>query len=136
MQELEQLYDDYYNTFIQNAKPESNSLTNWRNYTMLGMLVYQGLRTNELDDLTIKDVNLQKATLKITPKGKRGASRTAPLQAAQIGSLIYYLQTVHPQFTDDSNCQKLFLPLAEQRFKGSNDNLSIAISLRLSLIHI
>ncbi len=129
-EELTQLYDDYYAVFIQNAKQESNTLTNWRNYTMLGLFVYQGLITTELDDLTLNDVNLQKTTLTITPKGNRGASRTLQLQASQIGGFIHYLNTIRPLFTDDTDCKKLFLPLSAQRFKGSNDNLSIAVSLR------
>ncbi len=128
-EELSQLYDDFYAVLIQNAKPESNPLTAWRNYTMLGFLVYQGLKTSELDDLNLTDINLQKATVTINPRGKRGAKRTLQLEACQIGGLMNYLQNIRPQFID-FDCEKLFLPLAEQRLKGANDNLSITTSLR------
>jgi site-specific recombinase XerD len=132
-QELVELYDDYYAVFIQNGNPDQNSLTHWRNYTMLGFLAFQGLTTSELDELIVEDVNLHKATLTITPKGHRRTKRTLPLQACQIGGLMQYLQLIRPEFLTNPELttnQKLFLPLTSQRFRGNNKNLSITVSLR------
>ena len=128
-QELSQLYDDYYNVFIQNAKPESIPLTQWRNYTMLGFLVYQGLSTLEPDTLKVSSIDFQKATLRVEPQGKRRANRTLPLQACQMGGLMHYLQIIRPKFTDDTDCQKLFLPLPKAQTTNTQ-NTSISSVLR------
>lgn len=129
-QELQELYDNYYSEFIQNAPPESNPINHWRNYIMLGFLVYQGLKTTELDDLFISHINLQKAQISIEPSGRKGNARTLTLEACQIGCLMHYLNTIRPKFTKDTECQKLFIPLSQLRHRGANDSLSIAVTLR------
>lgn len=123
-EELTQLYDNYHAVYIQNFNPNDwkTSLTGkWRNYVMLGCLVFQGLQTNELDTLTVSDIDFNKAILKITPKGSRGNVRTLALEATQIGALMVYLQTIRPQLlihhTDTTD--KLFLP--EPKYMRSQD---------------
>lgn len=139
VEELTQLYDDYYHSFIQNFEPKKNLsakhnnyslLSRQRNYIMLGFMVYQGLATNELDLLHINDMDFIKANVKV--RGKRKANtRTLPLNAPQIGVLMNYIQHIRPQFlTDKQETDKLFLPLSEQVFKGEKNNLSVAVSLR------
>jgi len=136
-EELTQLYDDYHHNFIQNYEPKKNHyerqsriilLSRQRNYIMLGFLVYQGLATNELDLLHISDLVFLKASLKIEHKGKK---RTLPLHASQIGALMNYTGQIRPQFLNDKEeTDKLFLPLSEQVFKSSKNNLSIKGSVR------
>ena len=129
-QELEQICDEYYAVFIQDKQFDSSLLCYFRNYTMLGLIVFQGLRTTELDALQTDDVNLQKATITIKPHGRQGKRRTLKLQACQIGNLMHYLQIIRPQLApqyDASN--KLLLPLTEKKYRGNNEKLSIAVSL-------
>ena len=69
-EELEQLADDYYHTFIRtydNSHIPKNQrqiafLSKQRNYGMLTFLVYQGITTKELQNITLSDLDLIKAT--------------------------------------------------------------------------
>jgi site-specific recombinase XerD len=115
---LEQLYDNYYHHFLRNhickntfANTEQRSLlSKQRNYIMLGFLVYQGLCTNEVTNLKIDDIDLQKSIVKITGS-KRSNERALPIQVPQIGSLINYIENVRLQFKPTT--EQLFLPLQE-----------------------
>lgn len=122
IEELEQLHDDYYHTFIRNfdnsriplSTREQTTLARQRNYTILGLLFYQGLNTNELDRITLDDIDLNKATIQIQGS-RRSNERKIPLQASQIGSLINYINNIRPQLSEYNNsCNNaLFFPLHE-----------------------
>jgi len=127
-EELTQLYDNYYHSFIRNFNegnlPSRNGgipanqrqqalLSRQRNYIMLGLLVYQGLATNELQSITVNDIDTNKGTVKIS-SSKKSNERTLPLNASQIGALINYTQNIRQQFftyCEESN--KLFFALPE-----------------------
>lgn len=81
-QELEKVYFDYKNL-------ESESLSKKRNEIIVSLLVYQGLNTNDLQSLTIKDVKLREG--KIFIKGNRRSNeRTLKLKAHQILDFMEY----------------------------------------------
>jgi len=81
-QELEKVYFDYKNL-------ESESLSKKRNEIIVSLLVYQGLNTNDLQSLTIKDVKLREG--KIFIKGSRRSNeRTLKLEAHQILDFMEY----------------------------------------------
>lgn len=136
-EQLNDLYDNYYHTFIRNFDgsriPLSTRhrciLSRERNYVMLGLLLYQGLQPNELHKITLDDVNLNKATLTIQG-GKKINGRKLPLQAAQIGALINYLNNIRPQFADlyNGDTNALLLPLPE-----NNNNTAHAEHLKGTL---
>lgn len=119
-EQLQQLGDNYYNTFVRNHNdrhmPQNQrartALCMQRNATILSLLIYQGTTTKELDTLLIQDIDLQKATVKIRG-GKKSNERTLPLKAEQIGQLMHYLQAVRPQLLayHENETEKLFLPL-------------------------
>jgi len=77
-------------------------------------LVYQGLTTRELQRITLADLDLNKATVKISGT-KKSNERNIPLNASQIGTLIHYLNEIRPQFLAFLNTEneQLFLPLPE-----------------------
>lgn len=130
--ELTALYDNYYNTFIKNYdnkripknQQQQNYLSRQRNYIMLGLLIYQGLSTSELQNITVADVDVNKATIKITGNKKSNA-RTLPLNATQIGALLNYIHTIrHLFFTYCEATENLFCCLPESsKQKTSNQNL-------------
>jgi len=100
--DLNLLYDNYYNVYIRNYEPskytgkankEHTKLKRERNYTILGMLIYQGIHTNELKNIKLDDVDLQKAAIKIT-SNRQAQERILPLKAVQIGTLINYAQNI------------------------------------------
>lgn len=127
-EQLQAMYDNYYHSFIRNFNDrcyasirggiaanqrEQTLLSRQRNYIILGMLVYQGLSTNELQKISITDIDLNKATIKIS-SGTKSNGRTMPLNASQIGSLINYIENIRPQFfTYCHQSDKLFFTLPE-----------------------
>jgi site-specific recombinase XerD len=138
-EELQQFYDNYYHTFLRNFEDlcfasrnggipanqiRQTLLSRQRNYVMLGLLVYQGLATNEIQKITIADIDLQKAKIKITG-GKKSNERTLNLNASQIGFLINYIENIRPKFfTYCAETDKLFFALPEcSKQKTCNENL-------------
>lgn len=121
-EELTQLADDYYNIFIKNLEEKhipknqrkNSSLTKNRNYLMLSFLVYQGLHTNELQKISLDDIDLIKASVNIQGS-KKTNERKLILRPEQIGVLMYYLQNIRPQFLENytSENNNLFLVLPE-----------------------
>lgn len=137
--ELSQLADDYYIIYIKNfddthiplSTRYRSILSRQRNYIMLTFLIYQGLHTNELKNISLDDIDLIKARVKIRGT-KRTNERILTLKAEQIGGLMNYLQNIRPQFEHyykgESNA--LFLPLpktdktpASIRLKGTIQTL-------------
>src|SRR5690554_7208001 len=83
---------------------------------MLSLLTFQGLATNELQNIKLDDLDLAKATIKITGK-KKSNQRNIPLEASQIGAFMHYIQNIRPQFLNyqkSEDNENLFLPLPER----------------------
>jgi integrase/recombinase XerD len=67
-----------------------------RNKVLISLLIYQGLSTGELIQLTLKDIDLIKGTIHV--KGTTYTnSRTIGLQTNQIMLLHKYIHEVHPK---------------------------------------
>jgi site-specific recombinase XerD len=125
-EELIQLADNFYHVFISGfddsymkypTKKERSFLSRHRNYTMLTFLLFQGLPTTELPQISINDINLAKA--KIIIKGsKKGAERTLPIQATQMGTLINYINSIRPLFLEHCEVEtdKLFFSLSAEQY--------------------
>jgi len=84
-EELETLYQDY---------PTSGILQK-RNKCILGLLIYQGLNTSELNKLEIKDVKLEEGKIYI-PSTAKSNSRILKLESHQIIQLQNYILTIRP----------------------------------------
>lgn len=93
-QQLESIYLDY---MVPDAKvPQANR--NWfplyrlgraRNKIIIGLLVYQGLTTSEIERLEVKDIDLRSGTVYI--KGSRKSNdRSLELKPGQIMDLMEY----------------------------------------------
>lgn len=80
--ELEKIYFDYKNL-------ESESLSKKRNEIIVSLLVYQGLNTNDIQNLTVKDVKLREGNIFIKG-GRRSNERTLKLEAHQILDFMEY----------------------------------------------
>lgn len=121
-QELTQLADDYYTVFVKNFEEnhipknqrQNSFLTRNRNYLMFTFLVYQGLHTNELQKITLDNIEPLKASVTITGS-KKTNERKLTLKPEQIGFLMHYLQNIRPQFLEHYNIENdnLFLTLPE-----------------------
>jgi len=132
-EQLEQLYDSYYQLYVRNYddshmpknQRKQSALSKERNAAILSLLLNQGTTTKELDTLLIQDLDLIKATVKIRG-GKKSNERILPLKAEQIGLLMHYTQNLRPQLAEYSTIEsnKLFLPLPEfSRQTTDKDNL-------------
>lgn len=124
-EELTQLADNFYSFYISGfddsymkhpTKKQKSLLCRNRNYTMLTFLLYQGLPTNELPLITLNDIDLSKATVKMG-NSKKSRERTLPLNASQIGFLINYLNNIRPQFLGHcGQTDKLFFSLSSEQY--------------------
>lgn len=121
--ELTELADNFYAFYISGfddsymkfpTKKLKSKLSRHRNYTMLTFFLYQGLPTNELHLISINDIDLAKATIKIRSKNRE---RNLPLNASQMGTLIYYLNEIRPQFLDFcGETERLFFSLCPEQY--------------------
>ena len=138
-EELDQLFDNYYISFIRNfddshyrnkQQKQEARLSRERNVLMLSILIYQGVRASDILKIRTGDIDLIKATLRIQG-GKRRNGRTLPLKASQIGLFMHYLQNIRPQLLnyqiDDTDI--LFLSLFSHfgKKKADSDKFSINI---------
>lgn len=88
-EKLEKLYAEYEPRWIEGH----------RNKALLGLLIFQGLQTTELERITCAHLDLQQGTIRI-PEGKLGAGRTLALNAAQILDLNRYQSEVRPKLLE------------------------------------
>jgi site-specific recombinase XerD len=121
-QELETIYKSY-NT--QNTELKTNdqrlatisTLAKKRNKIILGLLVYQGIRSEELGKLELTDLELREG--KITIQGSsRSNTRTLKLEPHQIIDLLDYINETRKEILQTTNktSNKLFISV------GTSDN--------------
>jgi len=147
-EELEQLYDAYYQLFVRNFEEKHYKyekqqqyaiLSRERNALIVSILTNQGITTAEIDKLEISDVDLTKATIKIRG-GRTLNNRTLPLKASQIGLIINYLQKTRPQLFEEQKIEseKLFLLLPATRkkkvYSGSLEDIFWGLTKQIKTI--
>jgi integrase/recombinase XerD len=88
------------------------TLSGRKNKVMIGLLVYQGLKTEELDKLEVKDVKLKEGKIEV-PGGKRSNGRTMQLESHQMLDMYDYVMQVRPKILEKTKQQtnKLFVSL-------------------------
>lgn len=98
-EDLEELYSNY----------PANGITGKRNKSVLGLMIYQGLNTGELQALEVKDLKLQEGKIYV-PSVSRSNSRILKLEAQQIVQLQNYLLQVRPVLVmmNDHTSDRLF----------------------------
>lgn len=107
-QELESIYHHYETPNEDDARSNRNWFENYklsrqRNKAILSLMIYQGLCTDEVNRLTIKDVKLKEGTLFIAGTRKSN-ERTLELKPQQIMELMEYQLTVRNEL------QKMLAP--------------------------
>ena len=103
--ELEDLYQSYNTT-------KGNPLARKRNKILLGLLIYQGLTTSNLQQLQVENVELYKGRLDILGTKKSNGS-VLELKPWQLMELMEYINEIRPQILEQTNkeTEQLFLPL-------------------------
>lgn len=106
-EELDKLYQDF----------QYPGLTGKRNKSILGLLIYQGLRTEEVAALQATDISLREGKIKI-PGGRRTNGRILVLQPAQLMDILEYIRETRPALLKQTGkiSQQLFISAG----KGNN----------------
>jgi integrase/recombinase XerD len=109
--ELEDLYYSY--------AVDQNSLAQKRNKIIIGLLVYQGLTTQNLENIQIENVQLYKGKLDVLGT-KKSNGRILELKPWQLMELMEYINEIRPQILEQANkpacrqgreTEQLLLPL-------------------------
>lgn len=144
--ELEQLYNEYLNLKVELTNSKLTPYTKQRNNVLLGLMIWQGANTGEIQKMRLEHVNLNEGTIYI-PKCKRGASRQLKLYPNQIIQFYKYINETLPYYktsssaTQASKSTMLFggniyshCYIILQTLKGINQKVSNASQLRTSII--
>ena len=97
-QELERIYNDYGTEAIKEEDRAQNwaktsALATKRNKAILGLVVFQGLNSHELQALTLKSLELRAGKVHVEG-GRRHNGRSLTLEAAQVLDLMEYTLSV------------------------------------------
>ena len=87
--------------------PDPEGLLGLRDRAMFELLYGSGLRVSELLDLTLGQVNLPEAFIKV--RGKGGKERLVPLGEVSAGFLARYLKEGRPRLTSPTSRNQVFL---------------------------
>ncbi len=125
-QELESLYHHYSTEVKEQVKKQNwqrNSyLATKRNKIIIGLLVYQGVSTSELVNLTVQDIKLREGKIYIAG-GRRSNEREQPLEAVQMLDMMEYIMQIRPELLVLTNKQ------TEQLLVSTGKSLRIHNSL-------
>ena len=143
-EELDQLFDNYYQFFVRgyddsrqrhSRQKERSALTRERNAVILSILINQGATTTEIERIELGDVDLMKATIKISG-GRKHNDRTLPLKAYQIGLFMNYLKEIRPQIVEHRTTEndKLFMAMPTGKKDGDLTFIFDRLTPKIKLI--
>lgn len=153
-EELEQIYKSYQienSTDPENGLPPSgerkggqsvNRLARKRNKIILGLIIYQALRTDEIARLEKQDLQLREGKI-IIQSGRKTNARTLKLESHQVYDLLEYINDTRKQIletrlkntlhrNESENENENSLPLGESRRGVMNVFISIGASERIN----
>lgn len=120
--------ENIYNTSCSTEPPNGmgSQLTHKRNKVILGLLIYQGLRTEEVGALKIEDINIYTGEIKIEG-ARRTNERELTVETKQFYNLIDYINTTRKSLLEvtGKTTNALFISM------GSSDRISNAIDKML-----
>ncbi len=130
IEELEKLYNDYGTEInierterMKSPPPQQlQNLARKRNKVILGLFIYQGLRTEEIIKLQMIDVKLREGKIFIAG-ARRSNERTLKLESHQVFDLLDYINDTRKQILHHRNItepnQELFLNLGQSNRKNN-----------------
>jgi len=154
--ELDKLYEDYRTETtvikteqLQNPPPQQlQTLARKRNKIIVGLIVYQAVRSEEIMQLQISDVKLREGKIHI-PAARRSNERTLKLESRQLYDMLDYINDTRKQILQHQNStgtQTLFvsingsihfknaLSLLVKQLQKINDKVKSIDQLRASVI--
>ncbi len=114
IEELRQLYQSYPVTIEYEPgkiipPQQKNILSRRRNKVILSLLIYQGLRVEEVAAINLQDLQLREGKITIHAQ-RRTAARTMKLESHQVYELMDYIHEIRKQFLQENvTSSKLFL---------------------------
>jgi integrase/recombinase XerD len=136
--ELQALYDHYRLLKKVSIHQHNTDLAHQRNTVMLGLMVFQGVHSGELQKMEVGHISLREGTVYVPSTG-RSNSRTLQLLPAQILHIHDYLHNTRPQLKPKGD--KLFpgdqhniVTLLVQELQGINPAVTNALNIRGSVI--
>ena len=123
-EELEDLYYSYPinkgNLPLRGNSRRSKGLARKRNKIIIGLLVYQGLNTRDLQLLEVENIQLYKGKIEV-PGTKKSNTREIELKPWQLMGFMEYINEIRPQILKETNkaTEQLLLPLGKS-FKLHN----------------
>ena len=124
--ELEELEDLYYSYPINKGK----EIARKRNKVILGLLVYQGLNTRDLQLLEVENIQLYKGKITI-PSTKKSNTREIELKPWQLMEFMEYINEVRPNILRETSkaTEQLLLPIGKS-YKLHNTIYKLAKELK------
>jgi site-specific recombinase XerD len=123
-EELQQLYQNYPVTIEHEPgkiipPQEKNILSKRRNKVILSLLIYQGLRVEEVAAINLQDLQLREGKITVHSQ-RRTAARTMRLEPHQVYELMDYIHEVRREFLQTNGAtEKLFIQWKKgERFYG------------------
>jgi site-specific recombinase XerD len=112
-EELKTLYQLYPTSIVIQDKhmpPQSkNILSRKRNKVILSLIIYQGLRVEEVARINLQDLQLREGKITIHSQ-RRTAARTMKLESHQVYELMDYIHEIRKEFLEvHGTSDKLFL---------------------------
>lgn len=114
VEELQALYQNYLTTIEhepgkQMPPQQNNIISRKRNKVILSLLIYQGLRVEEVAALHVQDLQLREGKITIHSQ-RRTAARTMRLESHQVYELMDYIHETRKEFLQSNEASsKLFL---------------------------
>lgn len=121
--ELEKLYEDYATEIIlppsgemKGASPPQHlqTLARKRNKIIVGLIVYQGARSEEIMQLQLSDVKLREGKINI-PAARRSNERVLKLESHQLYDMLDYINDTRKQILlhqNNTTTQTLFMSIS------------------------
>ncbi|MDR0286755.1 MAG: site-specific integrase, partial [Clostridiales bacterium] len=107
--EEETLLNAYKSFANKDCKITRGKSEHQRDTVALGLMVFQGLDSGDLERLTVKDINLTEGTVYIA-SSRKNASRTLKLEPSQILSIHEYLTITRNLLNENKiNSDKMFI---------------------------
>jgi len=136
--ELEQLYNDYLSIKPETKNNPTTPFVKQRNNILLGLMIWQGAVSGEIEKITLEHINLDQGTIYI-PKCRRGAGRELKLFPKQILQLYQYINEARGKLNPKENelipgVVHNHVQLLLQQLKGINQKVHNASQLRTSII--
>lgn len=92
--------------------PDTQTLTGYRDRTLLEVLYATGIRKAELRNLTVDAVNLEEELLTVR-RGKGKKDRVVPLSSIACQYLENYIKAIRPELLKSRDTDKLFISIRD-----------------------